>query len=115
MTSNSVTGLDATRQRAAAASEDIFGVDLYRRLGADPQNLVFSPASIAAALQMALVGARGRTAAQRVAALKLGNGDPVEGARDGLLLLSAAISAGQGAPGGQGSPAGQGASGGPSG
>ncbi|HEY2521881.1 MAG TPA: serpin family protein, partial [Streptosporangiaceae bacterium] len=64
MTSSSVTGLDAARQQAAAMAEDTFGIDLYRRLGADQQNLVFSPASIAAALQMALVGARGSTAAQ---------------------------------------------------
>ena len=97
MTSSSVTGLDAARQQAAAVAEDTFGIDLYRRLGADQQNLVFSPASIAAALQMALVGARGSTAAQLAAVLKLGHGDPAGGARDGLLLLSAAISAGQGA------------------
>lgn len=97
MTSSSVTGLDAARQQAAAMAEDTFGIDLYRRLGADQQNLVFSPASIAAALQMALVGARGSTAAQLAAVLKLGHGDPAREARDGLLLLSAAISAGQGA------------------
>ena len=96
MTSSSVTGLDAARQQAAAVAEDRFGIDLYRRLGANQQNLVFSPASIAAALQMALAGARGSTAAQLAAALKLGQGDPAGGARDGLLLLSAAISAGQG-------------------
>jgi serpin B len=102
MTSSSVTGLDAARQQAAAVAEDRFGIDLFRRLGADQQNLVFSPASIAAALQMALVGARGSTAAQLAAALRLGHGDPAGRARDGLVLLSAAISAGQGpAQGGQ--------------
>jgi serpin B len=106
MTSSAATGLDAGRQQAAAAADDQFGVDLYQRLGADQQNLVFSPASIAAALQMALVGARGRTAAQLAAALRLGGADPATGARDGLLLLSAAIGAGQGTnPGASPDPA----------
>ena len=101
MTSSSVSGLDPARQQAAAVAEDTFGVELYRRLGADQQNLVFSPASIAAALQMALMGARGRTAAQLAAALRLSTSDPVEAAQDGLLLLSAAITAGQDAQRGQ--------------
>jgi serpin B len=95
MTSSAATGLDAVRQQAAAAADDQFGVDLYRQLGADQQNLVFSPASIAAALQLALVGARGRTAAQLATALRLDGADPATGARDGLLLLSAAIGPGQ--------------------
>ncbi len=42
---------------------------------------------------MALVGARGRTAAQLAAALRLDGADPATEARDGLLLLSAAIGA----------------------
>jgi serpin B len=106
MTSSAAPGLDAGRQQAAAAADDQFGVDLYQRLGADQKNLVFSPASIAAALQMALVGARGRTAAQLAAALRLGGADPATGARDGLLLLSAAIGAGQGTnPGANPDPA----------
>lgn len=98
MTHEQVTGPDAARLRAAAAATDAFGVDLYRRLGASQENLVFSPASIAAALQMALVGARGSTAAQLAAALHLGGADPAAGARDGLLLLSGAIRAGQDGP-----------------
>ena len=106
MTSSAAPGLDAGRQQAAAAADDQFGMDLYQRLGADQQNLVFSPASIAAALQMALVGARGRTAAQLAAALRLGGADPATRARDGLLLLSAAIDAGPGTnPGANPDPA----------
>ena len=49
---------------AAAVAADAFGLDLYRRLAVDGQDLVFSPASIAAALQLALLGARGSTAEQ---------------------------------------------------
>jgi serine protease inhibitor len=52
---------DAGRQHAAAA-DDMFGADLFRLLGAAGQNTVFSPASVAAALQMALCGAREATA-----------------------------------------------------
>lgn len=51
-------------------------------------NLVFSPASIAAALRMALCGARGRTAAEIAAALHLAR--PAEAA-DGLRLLSQSL------------------------
>jgi serpin B len=113
MTSSSVTGLEPARQQAAAAADDQFGVSLYRRLGASQQpeagqqpeasqqpgagqqNLVFSPASIAAALQLALAGARGRTAAQLAGALRLGPADPATAAQDGLRLLSAAVGPGQ--------------------
>ena len=49
---------------------------------------MFSPASIAAALQMALCGARGETAAQMAAALHLGSPDA---AADGLRLLSGVL------------------------
>jgi serpin B len=98
---------DPATAPTSAAADDAFGMDLYRRLGADQQNLVFSPASIAAALQMALVGARGSTAAQLMAALHLGPADPAgptsppedagpaDAARDGLRLLSTVIAAGQ--------------------
>jgi serpin B len=96
MTHDQATGTDAARLRAAAAADDAFGMDLYQRLGARQENLVFSPASIAAALQLALAGARGSTATQLAAALHLGGADPAEGARDGLLLLSGAIRASQG-------------------
>ena len=54
----------------AVQADAAFGTDLYAKL-AGPGNLVFSPASIAAALQMALTGARGDTAAELTAALHL--------------------------------------------
>jgi serine protease inhibitor len=59
---------DPDRARSAATSVDAFGIDLYRRMLADPdfegQNLVVSPASIALALGMVRAGAKGQTAAQ---------------------------------------------------
>ncbi len=73
---------------AAARADDAFGVDLYRVLGASGGNMVFSPASIAAALRMALLGARGETAAQLATALHLAS--PQDSA-DGLRLLSAGL------------------------
>jgi serpin B len=88
---------DAGRRHAAAA-DDRFGADLFRLLGAAGRNTVFSPASVAAALQMALCGARGATAAQLAAALHL---DGPAQAADGLRLLSDLLSsAGAGGPGG---------------
>ena len=93
MTHDQVTVMDGARRQAAAAAADAFGLDLYRRLGADGQNLVFSPASIAAALQLALIGARGSTASELAAALHLGSADPAAAAGDGLRLLSGVIGA----------------------
>src|SRR5215472_13707058 len=57
-----------------AHADAAFGTDLYRRL-AGPGNLVLSPASIAAALRMALIGARGETAAELARALHLPDPD----------------------------------------
>jgi serpin B len=62
-----------------------FGTDLYLKLAATG-NVVFSPASIAAALRMALAGARGDTAAELAAALHLPG---PEAAADGLRQLAA--------------------------
>ena len=62
-----------------------FGTDLYLKLAATG-NVVFSPASIAAALRMALAGARGETAAELAAALHLPG---PEAAADGLAQLAA--------------------------
>ena len=84
MPPDSMASKDAGRRHAAAA-DDMFGADLFRLLGAAGQNTVFSPASVAAALQMALCGARGATAAQLAAALHL---DGPARAADGLRLLS---------------------------
>ena len=83
-----MAGTDAAQQQAAAA-DDAFGADLYRLLAAGRRNVVFSPASIAAALQMALCGAGGATAAQIAAALHLAGPDA---AADGLRLLSGVLS-----------------------
>jgi len=47
-----------------AGSSNAFGFDLYRRLRANPGNLVVSPASVSTALAMAWGGAQGETAAQ---------------------------------------------------
>jgi serpin B len=72
----------------AAQADDAFGADLYRLLAAGGGNMVFSPASVAAALRMALLGARGETAAQMAAALHLAG---PRDAGDGLRLLSAGL------------------------
>jgi serpin B len=67
---------------------EAFGADLYQALRAGPGNTVFSPASVAAALAMALIGARGATAVQIAAALRL---EGPQDAADSLRMLSAAI------------------------
>jgi serpin B len=68
-------------QGVAVDGADPFGGDLFGLLAADGGNLVFSPASIAIALRMALCGARGETAAEIAAALHLSGPD-----RDGSGL-----------------------------
>jgi serpin B len=70
---------------AAAEADDAFGDDLYRVLTEDTAETVFSPASIACALQMTLCGARGDTAAELARALHL---DGPSAAADGLTLLT---------------------------
>jgi serpin B len=75
-----MTGITQEVQADAA-----FGTDLYLKLAATG-NVVFSPASIAAALRMALTGARGDTAAELAAALHLPG---PEAAADGLKQLAA--------------------------
>jgi len=91
MTHEPVTEKSPAQRPAAAVAADAFGLDLYRRLAPDDQDLVFSPASIAAALQLALLGARGSTAEQLAAALHLDQTDPAGGAEAGLRLLSEVI------------------------
>ena len=72
-----------------ARAGDAFGADLHRVLaGTDPVNLVFSPVSIAAALQMALLGARDETAAELARALHLAG---PEAAAPALRLLGGTI------------------------
>jgi len=53
--------------KTAATAIDTFGLELYRRILADPDtgtNVVFSPTSIALALGLARAGAKGETASQ---------------------------------------------------
>jgi serpin B len=68
----------------AVQADAAFGTDLYMKL-APSGNVVFSPASIAAALQMALAGARGDTAAELAAALHVPG---PEAAQEGLAQLA---------------------------
>src|SRR5258705_9089104 len=72
----------------AAASDDAFGADLYGRLPGQG-NLVFSPASIATALRLVLLGARGETAVQIAAALHLDIPDGAAPARQAAQELQA--------------------------
>jgi serine protease inhibitor len=72
----------------APGPDDAFGAALYRLLAADGGGLVFSPASIGAALRMALCGARGQTATEIAAALGLPGPQAAAG---GLRLLSHAL------------------------
>lgn len=67
-----------------AAADAAFGTDLYARLAGEG-NLVFSPASIAAALCMALIGARGETAAEMAATLHLPSPDAAREAQRQLV------------------------------
>src|SRR5580700_2621784 len=81
---------------AAAEADDAFGDDLYRVLTEDTAETVFSPASIACALQMTLCGARGDTAAELARALHLDGpsaapADAAGAAAQGLRLLTALL------------------------
>jgi serpin B len=67
--------------------DEAFAADLYRLLAGAAPDLVFSPASVAAALCMALLGARGKTAAELAAALHLdAGGTPDQTALDQAAL-----------------------------
>jgi serine protease inhibitor len=88
MAQNSMAGPGVAAARAQAVADEAFGVDLYRVLGGGGSNTVFSPASIAAALRMALCGARGKTASEIAEALHLSGDDTLEAAQEGLRLLS---------------------------
>ncbi len=70
-----------------AMADDAFGADLFRILTEDAAETVFSPVSVAAALQMALCGARGQTAAELASALHEAPG----AAAEGLRTVSAAV------------------------
>jgi len=79
-----------TAARAAVAADSAFGADMYQVLAEDAADTVFSPASVASALRMALCGARGETAAELVRALHLDGSDRQQDvAVSGLRLVSA--------------------------
>src|SRR5260370_4989433 len=89
------------RLREAAAANAALGVDLYQVLAPDAPDTVFSPASVASALRIALCGARGQTAAELARALHLaGYAKPQDVAATGLGLAPARP--GSGAGGGSG-------------
>ena len=91
--------LSRTLTREAREADAAFGVDLYGVLGADAEDLVFSPASVASALRMALCGASGQTAAELATVLHLGKyPEPQNVAATGLRLIPARP--GDGEPGG---------------
>lgn len=69
-----------------AAAGNAFGLDLYTSLRADGENLFFSPASIAYALAMTGLGARGATAAEMDEVLHLPADDAVVAAGFGGLM-----------------------------
>lgn len=71
---------------APAAAGNAFGLDLYGNLRADGENLFFSPASIAYALAMTGLGARGGTAAEMDGVLHLPADDAVVAAGFGALM-----------------------------
>lgn len=68
---------------SVAAGQTEFGVELYRRLAAEPGNLFLSPASISMALGMVYAGAEGETAAEMASALRY----PRAGAHEGMAAL----------------------------
>jgi serpin B len=59
---NAGSGRAADEGFDPAAATNAFGLDLYRQLRTEGENLFFSPASVAYALSMTGVGARGQTA-----------------------------------------------------
>ena len=91
--------LRRTPTREVAEADAALGLDLYGVLGADAEDLVFSPASVASALRMALCGASGQTAAELATVLHLGKyPEPQNVAATGLRLMPARPADGE--PGG---------------
>ncbi|MCB9718702.1 MAG: serpin family protein [Myxococcales bacterium] len=60
-----------------ATGFNAFGVDLYRKVAAEPGDIVISPASVALALTMTHAGARGETAKEMETALHFPRAAPV--------------------------------------
>ena len=79
-----------TAERTAAVADAAFGADLYQVLAGETASMVFSPASVASALRMALCGARGQTAAELARVLHVDpSSRPEDAAARGLSLVSA--------------------------
>jgi serpin B len=78
-----------TEVDAAEPAADAFGTDLYQLLAENAADTVFSPVSVASALQMALCGARGETSGELARALHLA--ESPEAAAGSLRSLSAML------------------------
>jgi serpin B len=76
-------GTAAPAPADVAAGQAEFGIDIYRRLAAEPGNVFLSPASISMALGMVHSGAEGQTAAEMAAALRY----PQAGVDEGMAAL----------------------------
>ncbi|MBO0803700.1 MAG: serpin family protein [Nocardiopsaceae bacterium] len=63
-----------------AHADTAFGADLHAKLAEAGGNIVLSPASVAAALKMALAGARGQTATELASVLRVEGPDDAAGA-----------------------------------
>ena len=80
--------LTAAELRGLATADTAFGTQLLQRLQKDKKgNLALSPASIATALQMAFVGARGATATEMAKTLHLEGMSPQQAAAAASRLL----------------------------
>jgi serpin B len=79
--------VDQDALAALAKSSNGFGLELYRRVGKKPGNVVLSPASISIALTMTWAGARGETAEQMQKVLR------IEGKPDDVLKSSGRLAA----------------------
>ncbi|MDQ1747916.1 MAG: hypothetical protein QOD07_2179 [Frankiaceae bacterium] len=84
-----VVPVSAQQQQALATADDAFARSLWTELATRDGNIVVSPASIATALQMAYVGARGDTATEIARALHLGpNASPDDISRAASRLIA---------------------------
>jgi serpin B len=80
-----------------AAADVALGADLFQILTEDAADTVFSPASVAGALRIALCGARGQTAAELARVLHLADDPkPQDAAATGLRLALTSGGAGSG-------------------
>jgi serpin B len=81
--------VSAGERQALANADDAFARALWASLSSENRNVVVSPASIATALQMAYLGARGNTAAEMARTLHLsGDTTPIDVAAAASKLLA---------------------------